>query len=116
MASIATTILNEGHKMIHFTCDCCQCDLDPNEEIRYVVKMEIYAAMEPVNADEIDEDSDHLLEIHEILERQLDIDNDQVGADVYRKCRFDLCANCHRKFVKNPVGRDSMSHFGFSQN
>ena len=68
--------------MIHFTCDCCQRDLDPNEELRYVVKMEIYAAMEPVNADELDEDSDHLLEIHEILERQLDIDNDQIGADV----------------------------------
>jgi len=102
--------------MIHYACDRCGRVLDPEEDLRYVVKMEIYAAMDPLCVEDGDDDRDHLLEIHEILERVNDTDNDGVGDDVYRKVRLDLCDECHRKFVKDPLGREPAAQFGFSQN
>ena len=54
--------------MIHYSCDMCKCELDPTHETTYVVRMEVYPA--PVEADAaIDNDRDHLEDIHEVLER-----------------------------------------------
>ena len=70
----------------------------------------------PLDADELEDDRDHLLEIQEILERLDDSDSDLIGDDVYQKRRFDLCPECYRQFIKNPVGRETPAHLGFSQN
>jgi hypothetical protein len=102
--------------MIHYSCDRCKRILDPEDDLRYVVKLEVYAAMEPLEAEEAGEDRDHLLEIQEILERIEDSGNDHIGEDVYQKQRYDLCADCYKKFIKNPVGRELAAHLGFSQN
>ena len=101
--------------MIHYACDRCGRALDPEEDLRYVVKMEIYAAMDQFCVEGSDDDRDHLLEIHEILEQVHDAD-DGIGEDVYRKVRLDLCCECHRKFIKDPLGREPVAQFGFSQN
>ena len=55
--------------MIHFTCDRCQRVIDSEQELRYIVKMEIEAVMDPIGETEPPDDRDHLLEIDEILER-----------------------------------------------
>lgn len=102
--------------MIHYSCDRCKCSIDPEDDLRYVVKLEVHAAMEPVDSDNADDDRDHLLEIQEILERIDDSENDCIGDDIYQKQRFDLCADCYKKFIKNPIGRESPVHLGFSQN
>jgi hypothetical protein len=64
--------------MIHFTCDRCKRVIDPEQELRYVVRMEIEAAMDPIHESEPADDRDHLLEIDEILER---VDTEQAVAD-----------------------------------
>ena len=102
--------------MIHFSCDRCKRILDPQEDLRYVVKLEVYAAMEPVDTDETDDDRDHLLEIQEILERMDDSECENIGDDVYQKQRFDLCPECYRKYIQNPIGRETPVHLGFSHN
>jgi hypothetical protein len=102
--------------MIHYSCDRCKRILDPEDDMRYVVKLEAYAAMEPLEAEEAEDDRDHLLEIQEILERIDDADNDQIVEGVYQKQRYDLCSECYKKFIKNPVGRELAAHLGFSQN
>ena len=86
------------------------------EELRYVVRLEVQAMMDPMDVDESDDDRDHLLEVHEILERLDDEDSDYLGDDMYQKRRHDLCPDCYRKFIKNPVGRETPAHLGFSQN
>lgn len=101
--------------MLRYRCDLCHRDLDPEEDLRYVVKMEVYAAFDPMASDEESDDRNHLQEIQDILE-QLDDDDDQIGADVYRQLRFDLCPECHKKFVKNPLGREAAKLFNFSKN
>lgn len=101
--------------MIHYTCDGCQRPLDPEHDLRYVVKMEVYASLDPVD-DESDDDRDHLQEIQDILERLDDAADDQIGDDVYQQMRFDLCSECHKRFVRNPIGRGVATQLHFSEN
>jgi hypothetical protein len=77
--------------------------------------MEICAAFDPVCVEE-DGDRDHLQEIQEILERIEDAEDDQIGDDVYQQLRFDLCPECRKKFLRNPLGRESISILDFSEN
>ena len=44
--------------MIRYSCDMCRRELDPQEDLRYVVKMEVYAAFDPAAADAEDDDRD----------------------------------------------------------
>ena len=98
--------------MIRYSCDLCKRELNPEEDLRYVVKMEVFAAFDP-SADD-DDDRDHLEEIQNILERLDDVENDQAGDEVYQQLRFDLCPQCRKKFIRNPLARESVKMFGFS--
>ena len=69
----------------------CGRDLDPHDDLRYVVRMEVYAALDPLPTDEDDDDRDHLQEVQDILERMEDSQSEQIGDDVYQQLRFDLC-------------------------
>lgn len=104
--------------MIHFTCDRCKRVIDSEQELRYVVRMEIEALMDPIHESEPQDDRDHLLEIDEILDRVDASDCDAIGDDIYQKRRYDLCAQCYRKFSANPLGRDKKpaATMGFSHN
>ena len=102
--------------MIHYTCDRCKRVLDSAEDLRYVVKVEVYPVMDSGGGEPIADDRDHLLEIHEVLECS-DADSDPYVSDkVYQKRRFDLCPQCHRKFIDDPLGREHAAHVGFSPN
>lgn len=102
--------------MIRYSCDLCKRDLDPQHDLRYVVKMEIFAAMDGPAGE--DDDNDHFQEIQDILERLDDAEDDQIGEEVCQQLRFDLCPECRRKFVKNPLGRENFAAkvVGFSKN
>jgi len=102
--------------MIRYCCDLCKRDLDPEEDVRYVVRMEVCAAFDPAVSDEEDDDRDHLQEIQEILERLGDAESAEIGDDVYKELRFDLCPECRRKFIKNPLGRETAKVLDFSEN
>ncbi len=102
--------------MIHYTCDLCQRSIEPRSELRYVVKMEVYAAVDESEADDLCEEEDHLEEIQDILQRIEDGEDDCLGDDVYKTMRFDLCAACRQKFLKNPLAREVPKQFDFSEN
>lgn len=102
--------------MIHYSCDLCKRPIDASDDLRYVVKIEVCAAMDPIEAEPRDDDQDNLLEMQEILQRLEAADSDQIGEDVYQTLRFDLCTECRKKFLKNPLGREQLKHFNFSKN
>jgi len=105
--------------MIRYSCDVCKRELDRDSDPRYVAKIEVYAAFDPMAADEDSDDREHLQEIQDILERlenDPQFDDEQVGDDLYQELRFDLCAECRKKFLKNPLGREKLRAFGFSEN
>ena len=64
--------------MIHFTCDRCRRVIDAEQELRYIVRMEIEAVMDPIHEEEPADDRDHLLEIDEILERADALESDAI--------------------------------------
>lgn len=102
--------------MIHYSCDRCKRMIDPEDELRYVVKLEVSAAMQPLDDGEAEDDRDHLLEVQEILERLEASEDDAIGEEIYQKKHFDLCSHCYREFIKNPLGREQPVHLGFSSN
>jgi hypothetical protein len=101
--------------MIHYSCDCCKRVLQ-SDDLRYVVKMEVYAAFDAQASTEGDDDRDHLQEIQEILQSAEDAADPQIGSDVYEQLRFDLCTECRKKFIKHPLPRELSKQFEFSKN
>jgi hypothetical protein len=102
--------------MIHYSCDRCKRMLDPAQEMRYVVKIDVQAMLEPTEMDESDDDRDHLVEINDMLE-DLDLDDlDLDGDEERQKQTFDLCPQCYRRFIQDPLGTESSFHVGFSHN
>ncbi len=102
--------------MIHHTCDRCKRAIDPEDELRYSVHMEIRAVFGNGDACMDCGQDDHLLELDEILERLEDAENQDVCEDVYQRRRFDLCPDCYQQFIRNPVGREVPLTIGFSAN
>jgi hypothetical protein len=101
--------------MIHYSCDGCKRILDSEDDVRYVVKLEVYAAMDATDEDG-DPDRDHLEEIQEILQRVDDAKCEALGDDVYQQLRFDLCPECRRKLLRNPLGLAIDKALHFSKN
>lgn len=101
--------------MIHYSCDLCKRPLDAERDLRYVVKMEVYASLDPMD-DGLDDDQDHLQEIQDILECVEDAADERIGDDVYQQLRYDLCADCRKRFLRNPLGAAAPVQFDFSKN
>lgn len=99
--------------MIHFTCDCCKREIDLEHEIRYVVRMEVFAAAD-AGEEAIDDDRDYLQEIEDMITHDEDLD--PLEEEVYQQARFDLCSECRDRFVNNPLGRAAQVELGFSNN
>ncbi len=101
--------------MIHYTCDRCHRCIDPRQEIRYTVRIEIMAA-----ADEHtglhSMAHDHLDEIEQIIDGLESGDLNDCESGMYRRQVFDLCSSCHDRFVRDPVGRETQAEVGFSEN
>ena len=103
--------------MIHYTCDSCKRSIDTESSQRYVVRVEVYAALESTGEDS-DTERDHLQEIQDILESLDDLDpaDSPFEDELYHQVRFDLCSECRKHFVKNPLGRAMSQQLNFSQN
>ena len=101
--------------MIHYSCDRCRRSLHMDEEIRYSVSIEIQVALDSTEF-EMGDDRDHLNELQEILERLDETEKEEISRFAYQRRRFDLCSNCHREYLKNPLGMDTTANLGFSEN
>ena len=102
--------------MIHFTCDLCGKTLLADEDTRYVVKIEVYAAYDPMEIGEEDLREDHNDEIEELLDEMEDMDAEQIEDGVYKTFRFDLCPVCHEAYLKDPLGHGSRLRARFEHN
>ena len=102
--------------MIHHSCDLCKRLIDTEQDVRYVVKMEVYAALDPA-LDQADDDRDSHEEVQDMMARLEESDCDELSDDdVYQTMRFDLCPECRKRFLKHPLGREAVKQFDFSQN
>lgn len=101
--------------MLHFSCDLCGKELLPETDRRYVVKMEVFAAQESSNLTDDDLDDDHLESLGQLLR---DIESGAASPQLapdYKQIRIDLCPNCHKKFLRDPLNKEA-AKFDFSEN
>ena len=103
--------------MLHFSCDICGKTLSSDAPNRFVVQMEAYAATDPGQLSEEDTEGDHVEEMARLLGEQEDDGEDAAALPpANKKMRFDLCTSCYRKFLDDPLGRETAAKFDFSEN
>ena len=90
--------------MIRYECDKCGRQLTANGADRFIVKIELYAAGGPIEVTTNQLNRDHTDEIRSALDQLAAADPDEVEDQTYRCLRFDLCADCHRVLLRNPLG------------
>ena len=101
--------------MIRVTCDCCGKEL-PAGENHHVVKVEVFAACDPAVLTDTDLDKDHMEAMGEML-RELDDAGQQAAPEPRtRQFRYDLCSDCRRRYLRDPLGRETSPKFHFSKN
>ena len=104
--------------MVHFSCDLCGKDLTTGTDIRFAVRVETFAADNPSDLTDDDLDADHVEEMARLLAEQED-GGEGDGPEplpVNKKMRFDLCPHCYRKFLADPLGRETVAKLHFSKN
>lgn len=104
--------------MVHFTCDLCGKDMTSSGEDRFVVKMEAFPGFDPNEIREDDLDDDPMESVADLARRGDEFDGQDPGDDACarKSFRFDLCPACHRRFVRNPLGKSNASVLNFSKN
>jgi len=106
--------------MKHFSCDACGKDLQAVGELRYVVQVQIKAIgpTECLKMPDLDQNQlDAMAEYLEELERSGD-DGSLAAAStaIPAPFEFDLCPNCYRRWLQDPLGRDPVRKWQFSAN
>ena len=101
--------------MLHVTCDGCGKELRQGEE-HHVVKIEVFAAQGPAELTEADLDEDHMEAVGELLRQMEETDTPVEIEPVSCNRRYDLCSDCRKRFLRDPLARDNAQKFQFSKN
>ncbi len=83
-------------------CDRCG-QLIEERSLRYIAKIQVYAAYDPLNIDFEDATRDHTEEIRAILKSCEGLSEEELMRDVYVEFQFDLCRACQRSYLKDPL-------------
>ena len=100
--------------MQHFTCDVCGRPIAAGGDGRYVVKLEVFAAHDPAELTDDDLDADHMEEVSQMLAEEAADDADL--APSFKQFRYDLCPDCHTRFLRDPLNKEAAQKFHFSEN
>ena len=102
--------------MLHFSCDICGKTLAASSPHRYVVKVEAFPAKNPAELTDQDTDVDQVEEMAQLLSEQEESGDELPAFPACKKQRFDMCTYCYRKYSADPLGRDRLAKFDFSEN
>jgi hypothetical protein len=106
--------------MRHFSCDLCGKSLVCGEVTRYVVRVDGFAANDPVSLTDTDLDADSIDLMAELMERIESGECDDPMADdappANARREYDLCPNCYVKLLADPLGLESRRKLQFSDN
>jgi hypothetical protein len=88
--------------MITRVCDCCGQPLEQGA-LRYVAKIQVFAAYDPLEITFEDLMRDHSDDIKKILEQCKDLTEEELLRDVFVDFQFDLCRACQRAYIQDPL-------------
>lgn len=89
--------------MIRYQCDRCGTAMGANDQRRYIVKLEVYAAAGHIDLDK-EGDTDVALELDQVIRDLASADPDEMEDQTYRSFRFDLCDACRKVILQRPLG------------
>jgi len=92
----------------------CGKSLVPEEDDRYIVKIEIYAA-----CDSMDDDEELINDFEEEDDDDDETDSfdpDEIDSIEYKTFRYDLCSKCHSMYLQDPLSIKSIRRGRFSEN
>jgi len=89
--------------MIRYRCDGCGLDLERDGSNHYILKMEAYAAAGRLDFSREEVERDHEAEMKRLIAELEKRSPDELEDQVYRNLRFDLCPECHRRFLLSPL-------------
>jgi hypothetical protein len=88
--------------MITRICDRCGLPIMEGE-LRYVARIQVFAAYDPLEISFDDLRRDHTNEIEQLLEVCEGLTEEELTRDVYVEHRFDLCRPCQQTYIANPL-------------
>ena len=115
LSSSAFPFSKEFSIVIHYSCDRCKRDIDRSTDLRYTVTIEIEAVIDGPDHELVD-DPDHLDTIQDMLDSADDLCSSVFDDEAYQRKQFDLCKDCFRQYIRNPLSRETNTPMGFSKN
>ena len=88
--------------MMNRLCDRCGRAIE-KKALRYVAKIQVFAAYDPLEITFEDLTRDHSAEIDALLEQCEGMTEDELMRDVYVEFHFDLCRECQKAYVAEPL-------------
>jgi len=88
--------------MITHICDRCGRPLQ-NGQPRYVARIEVFAAADPLEVTLADLCQNHRQEIDRLIRQCETLTEEELMRDVYVRFEFDLCASCQKAYVADPL-------------
>ena len=90
--------------MVHgLYCDACGEALLVESNVRYVTKVELYAAYDPLEITEEDLEGANRSAWEALVQELEDADPDEMVSQIHMTLRFDLCPACRTRYLKDPL-------------
>jgi len=84
-------------------CDRCGCPLFEGE-LRYVAKIEVFAAADPLVITEEELKRDHSILREHLFEQAEAMTEEELMHDVHVTREYALCRRCQLAWLRNPLG------------
>lgn len=88
--------------MITHICDRC-CRPLAQKSPRYVVKIQVYAAADPMEITAEDLQKDSKTALKEAMEKAAEQTEAEAMRDVYVELQYDLCRPCLQAYLQQPI-------------
>jgi hypothetical protein len=88
--------------MVTIICDRCGQPMDKGQ-LRYVAKIQVFAAYDPLEISFDDLTKDTRAEIRKLLKQMEGKSEEELMKEVFVAFEFDLCPACQREYVREPL-------------
>jgi hypothetical protein len=76
----------------------------------------VFAAHDPAELTEDDLDDDHIEAVSQQIQEMEENDATPELTPASKQFRYDLCHECHERFLRDPLGRERAHKVSFSKN
>lgn len=84
-------------------CDACGDGLLLEDDTRYTLRIEGFAAYDPLEITQKDLEGDLAGQAEQLLEELCTLDPETLQDQVHRSFRYDLCTRCWLQYVRDPL-------------